>query len=98
MVKTVSVQNVMFTPGRHSLHEPLASFTYLFTFGKSFLLDGWPWDGGATLSWIVGGVIQQDHGTLLKNGVPYEVKERKKDAWCVRTSRVRVGKFSFVEP
>ena len=71
---------------------------YTFTFGKSYLLDGWPWHGGDMLSWIIGGAFDQFSGKLLKNDVPYTLKERQKDAWCFRLSDKKGPKILYHEP
>src|SRR5579871_5237230 len=82
-------------------NSPGYSFVYLnfpnytFTFGKSYLLDGWPWHGGDTLSWIIGGAIDQFSGKLLKNDVPYHIEDRRLEALCVGRSIRRGHRFSF---
>src|SRR4051812_14691484 len=68
---------------------------YTFTFGKSYLLDGWPWHGGDTLSWLISGAFDEFSGKLLKNDLPYTLKERQKDAWRVRASEIQRRRFSF---
>ncbi len=75
--------------------ETLNYITFAFEFGKTYVLDGWPWDGGETLSWIIGGLIEQTHGAILNNNSVYTLKNRQKDAWCVRQSVVKVRRFSF---
>jgi hypothetical protein len=71
---------------------------FTFAFGKSYLLDGWPWHGGHTLSWIIGGAFNEFKGKLLKNNLPYTIKERKKDAWRIRNSSIPRRHFFFREP
>jgi hypothetical protein len=70
---------------------------YTFTFGKCYLLDGWPWHGGDTLSWLIGGVFDEFSGKLLKNELLYTLKERQEDAWCVRANEIKWHKFRFHE-
>jgi hypothetical protein len=78
------------------LHLNFPNFT--FEFGKSYLLDGWPWHGGDTLSWLIGGRIDHFTGKLSKNTLPYTIEERRKEAWCVGWSRAMKRKFPFRDP
>lgn len=73
----------------------LRNFSYEFTFGKAYLLDSEPDGGGWTLSWIIGGLLEQDEGVIKKNNVIYPLEERKKDSCCVRHNLGR--RFLFWE-
>ena len=75
--------------------QPLAAISYTFTFGKTYLLDGWPWDGGGTLSWIIGGAIEPQYGTILMNDQPYPLPQRRNEAWLVRSSTIKSSPFQF---
>lgn len=77
---------------------PLNFPNYTFSFGKSYLLDGWPWHGGDTLSWIIGGLLDKSSGHLLKNDSPYPLEQRQQEAWCVRSKPLKIHRFSFREP
>lgn len=102
-MKTLSVNGIRYegiiNPGAiYRVHEKLRSFSYTFTFGKSFLLDSGQGEGGWALSWIVGGELEADYGSITRDGVPYKREGRKKDAWCVRRSIIKTRKFSFRDP
>ena len=92
---TLNVQELTYQkPNHHSSNTTspsnwgdlgnLANFSYMFEFGKSFLLntktDGATW----TLSWIIGGLLEQNNGSIKKNGFLYPKLERRKHTWCVR--------------
>jgi len=69
--------------------EYLHPFSYDFMFGRSFLLDTTPGQGGWAVSWIIGGELETDSGLIYRNGTHYTSNERKKDAWLVRKSEIR---------
>ena len=99
-METLKVRNLDYDSKKRDKFqfESINSISRTFTFGRSYLLDGWPWDGGETLSRIIGGVLKQDYGTLLKNGMAYSVQEQQKEAWCVSLSQIKVNRFSFAAP
>jgi ABC-type dipeptide/oligopeptide/nickel transport system ATPase subunit len=99
-METLSVQNIGYAAKQHDKFqfEAINSISRTFTFGRSYLLDGWPWDGGKTLSWIIGGALKQDYGKFFKSGQPYSIQERQKEAWCVSLSQIKVNRFSFAAP
>ncbi len=82
----------------HTIFEKLRDFSYTFIYGKSYLLDSGLGEGAWALSWIIGGELEQDYGSITRHGLAYEIKERKEDAWCVRQSIIKVSKFPFREP
>lgn len=69
--------------------EHLVSFSYEFTYGKSYLLSGEAGQGGFALSWILGGLLDPQQGSIYQNGVPYSAQQRKEDGWCVHYSEVK---------
>jgi hypothetical protein len=91
----INLQNVAYNPSKSTPWHSLTSITCALTFGKAYLLDGWQWDGGETLSWIIGGVIEPSYGKLSKNGSPYVLSERQDESWCIRKSTVKAIKFPF---
>jgi ABC-type Na+ transport system ATPase subunit NatA len=74
--------------------ERLDSFSYDFSFGKSYLLDCDIGEGGWALSRIIGGLLEPNSGVIKRNGVLYLTRQRRKDVWCVRDSEIkRFGLF-----
>jgi len=71
------------------IYEKLKPFSKEFSFGKSFLLDGNLGTGTWALSWIIGTLLKQHDGIIEIDGKPYNVKDRKKDAWCVRDTEIK---------
>ncbi len=98
---TVTAKNISFhgavVPKAEVLTvEALSSFSHEFTFGKSYLLAGKEGQGGWALSWIIGGLLKQNSGEILRNKMLYDLKDRRKDVWCVRHSEIkRFGIFTM---
>ncbi len=69
--------------------EHLVSFSYEFTYGKSYLLSGEAGQGGFALSWILGGLLDPQQGSIYRNNMPYSAQQRKEDGWCVHFSEVK---------
>ncbi len=102
-METLRVQDVRFEGvinprAAHLVSEKLRTISYVFTFGKSYLLDSGLGEGGWALSWIIGGVFNPEFGEITRNDLNYSQEERKRDAWCVRHSIIKVQRFSFREP
>jgi hypothetical protein len=69
------------------IQDSIGLFSYEFTFGKSYLLNAELGKGAWAISWIIGGQLEhKNFGEITKNGLPYEQKQRFKDAWFVRKS------------
>ena len=73
--------------------ENLAPFSYDFSFGKSYLLEGNLGDGCWALTRIIAGLVVPDSGTIKRNGVDYSSHDRRRDVWYVRSSQVK--RFGF---
>lgn len=65
----------------------LASFSAVFHFGHAYLLDSGENSGSWIVSWMIGGMIPAGQGDILRDGMPYTLEQRRKDAWCVRYSQ-----------
>lgn len=78
--------------------EILRTIGASFASGKSYLLDSGKGEGAWALSWIIGGVIQPAFGTIICNDVPFDLRDRRRQTWCVRYSMVRPRKFLLREP
>ena len=76
--------------------EPIISFSCKLAYGKTFLLDGGPRDGGTTVSWLIGGLYQENDGVVYKNELVFRRKQRQSEAWCVRQNQVNgcLGHFA----
>lgn len=101
-MEDLSVREIRFNgdvnPGAsHLFYESLRPITQVFELGKSYLLDSGLGEGGWALSWIVGGVFAPDFGEITRNNLAYPQEERRKAAWCVRHSQIRVRSFAFRE-
>ncbi len=96
-LQAVTSKGIFHPKTKELLYGPLTNFNYTFTFGKSYLLDSGESGAGQTLSWIIGGELEQEGGSITQNGVPYTLFERKQDAWCVRYSALKTKKFSVKE-
>ena len=94
-MNTLAVRNLdyMRTDETMSSSEPvmkwgrigkLTNFSYSFQYGKAYLLESTANGGGWSLSWIIGGLIEQTNGTIERDGFEYARVERRKDAWCIR--------------
>jgi hypothetical protein len=94
----ITLNEIMFSSGKRTNLDHLLPFTAAFTFGKTYLLDGWAWHGGETLMAIVAGLEEATSGTLLKNGSPFTQKQRRQQAWYVRRSTIRTAWIPLRDP
>lgn len=95
-VKNISFHGVVVPKAQELTVETLTDFSHEFTFGKSYLLAGSRGQGGWSLSWIIGGILKQDSGEILRNGSVYRRIDRQRDVWCVRDSEIkRFGIFTM---
>jgi hypothetical protein len=69
--------------------ESLSEFTYTFKFGKSYLLNGLPGSGAAAISWLAGGAITPDSGTMYLNDVLIQPAQLRDISWLVRRDTVK---------
>lgn len=88
-VKNISFRGVVVPKALELTVETLPDFSHDFSFGKSYLLAGKRGQGGWALSWIIGGLLEPDSGEILRNNMPYDLKDRRKDVWCVRYSEIK---------
>lgn len=70
--------------------EDLKDFTASFTFGRSYLLNGQPTDGGWAISWIMAGNLKPLYGTILLNGQPTIYKHLNQLSWSVGFSKIKL--------
>lgn len=88
-VKNIAFEGFMGDSGWQHVYEKLDSFSYEFTYGKSFLLDSDVGHGGWALSWIIGCLINPSIGTIMRDSSLYDFNDRKREVWCVHQSEIK---------
>jgi ABC-type Na+ transport system ATPase subunit NatA len=93
-VSKVSFHGIVNRGALDLVTERLDSFSYEFSFRKSYLLACDVGEGGWALSRIIGGLLEPNDGVIKRNDVLYPAHQRRKDVWCVRHSEIkRFGLF-----
>ena len=95
-MKKIYVNNIQYAGNLHShdVTDPLEKLTCELEFGKVYGLQGSIGDGAWTLSWIIGGLLTPDQGTLLLDDKKINANYLRKISWIVRYDEIK--RFGFI--
>lgn len=86
--------------GRHRILsvEPLYDFNARFLFGRSYVLNSYPTDGGCAVSWLISGHHKPHQGQILFNQRKVKRAFLKQLSWRISASVItRLGREASLE-